>query len=84
MLSLPVGLPSCFRAPYISVVAPLLPPHRIHISVQVSNICYRLKLGNGFVEQNFKHQVRVIGESSERVLWPITPSVKHALLAEVC
>ena len=63
MLSLPVGLPLPGSL-YISSSS--LAPHWIHISVQVSNMCYRLKLGDGFVEQNFKNQVRVIGESTAK------------------
>ena len=33
--------------------------------------------------QNFKQQVRVIGESTAKLLWPETPSIKRALSAEV-
>ena len=39
-----------------------------------------LKLGDA---QNLKHQVRVIGESATKLLWRITPSVKHALSPKV-
>ena len=34
----------------------------------------RLKLGDA---QNLKHQVRAIGESAAKLLWRVTPSVKH-------
>jgi len=40
-------------------------------------------LGDAFVGQNLKHQVRAIGESAAKLLWRVTPSVKHALSAKV-
>ena len=52
-------------------------------SLQVSNMHYQLKLGDAFVGQNFKRQVHVIGESAAKLMWPVTPSVKHALYVGV-
>ena len=52
-------------------------------SLQVSNMRYQLKLGDDFVGQSFKRQVCVIGESAAKLMWPVTPSVKHALCVEV-
>jgi len=49
---LPVGLPSCFRAPYISVVAPLLPS--VSVFQSVSDMRYRLKFADVSVAPNFK------------------------------
>jgi len=42
--------------------------------LQLSNMRCRLKLGDA---QNLKHQVRAIGESAAKLLWRVTPSVKH-------
>jgi len=52
-------------------------------SLQVSNMHYQLKLGDAFVGQNVKRQVHVIGENASKLMWPVTPSVKHALYVEV-
>ena len=50
---------------------------------QIWNMRYRPKLGDAFVCQNFKHQLPVIGESAAKLMWPVTPGVKHALSAKV-
>jgi len=51
---------------------------------QVSNMRYRLKLGDAFVGQVCKHQVRVIWSVKVRqLLWPVNPSIRRALSAEV-
>ena len=48
----------------------------------MSNLDYRLKLGDAFVAQNL-YTKYVICESAAKLLWPVTLSMKRALSAEV-